>query len=173
LTRHSFEDLWHDAITHKYWHQLHNAAIRRLPSQLHDRAQDVVQRVLLLAWRKRPHVDSPDRLYGWLFVAVKLECKAEIRKARRQVPTVDLDPAALPDTTPSRHAAASGRYRELAAILQEKDDWILELTELQGHTNKQVGEMLGMSEAAVAQRKSRAIKHLREQHAQADGGERR
>jgi len=173
LTRHSFEDLWHDAITHKYWHQLHNAAIRRLPSQLHDRAQDVVQRVLLLAWRKRPNVDSPDRLCGWLFVAVKLECKAEIRKASRYVPLIDLDPTLLPDSTESRGAAAAERYRELVAILPEKDQWILELTGLDGHTNKQVGEMLGMSEAAVAQRKRRAIKHLREQHAQADGGERR
>ena len=173
MTRPSFEDVWHDAITYKYWHQLHHVATRSLPGRLHDRAQDVVQEILLLAWHKRPDVESPDRLYGWLFVAVKFDCKAEIRKAGRHVPLVDLDPALLPDGAESRGAAAAERYSELVSTLPEKDQWILELTWLDGHTNKQVGEMLGMSEAAVAQRKRRAIKHLREQRAQADGGERR
>lgn len=76
-----------------------------------DAAGDALQVALLRIWRDLPSLRDPDRVEAWSYRALVHACHDELRKQRRQVPTLHLlptDGAVEPD-----HAVAIADREQL------------------------------------------------------------
>ncbi len=66
--------------------ELHVHCYRMLGS--FDEAEDVVQEVMLQAWRRRADLEQPEHLRAWLYKIATNRCLDHLRAARRRVPSL-------------------------------------------------------------------------------------
>ena len=66
--------------------ELHVHCYRMLGS--FDEAEDVVQEVMLQAWRRRDDLEQPEHLRAWLYKIATNRCLDHVRASKRRVPTV-------------------------------------------------------------------------------------
>lgn len=159
------DDAWHNALYKAHEQDIRRLAARKLPPGMRDLAADVTQMVLALAWRKRD--DLPEEVGGWLYWATHYTCLSETRAARKHhTGRIDEDVAEFASPPDDEAIVARAQYEALVSKLKPIDRKLLELTEFEGMTNKEAGERLGLSEAAAAKRKSRALAQLRRHNPQ-------
>lgn len=115
-------------------------------------AEDVLQEVFLrlLAGRYTP---EPGKEQAYLYRAVRNICYDELRRRKR----LRVEERELP--------ASSDNYAffELIEPLSTKDQEIVTLKIVGGLTNREIGNVMGLTEQAVKKRYQRAIDKLREE----------
>ncbi len=129
-------------------------------------AEDVVQETLIRAWKSRDEIKDPAATRPWLLTIVRRE-HARLYE-RKRLPTVDVDDAEV-QGDPALFAADSGegdaKLDDLRrAILQLPDDYRepLVMQVLGGLSTTEIGQELGLTQAAVLTRLFRARNKLRE-----------
>ena len=132
-------------------------------------AEDLAATVFEQALGKLASVREPSRVRGWLFTIAR---NAVADERRRKRPAASL--AATDDLehlwveSPERHALDRDEWRRLLsylAELEDRDREILGQRFAAGLGNREVGEILGLSEANVAQIVHRAVVRLRRRFA--------
>jgi RNA polymerase sigma-70 factor (ECF subfamily) len=147
-----------DALTRRYWRELHRYAYR-LSGNVHT-AEDLVQETLTRAWRSLDKLHEPAALKGWLYTIVRRE---NARRFERWTP----QPSEVP---PEEIAAARQDYdtsteafvlrRAIRALAPEyREPLVLQV--LQGLSQQEIADRLGLSSAGVGTRLFRARQKLR------------
>jgi RNA polymerase sigma-70 factor (ECF subfamily) len=128
-------------------------------------AEDLTATVFERALAKLASVREPDRVRAWLFTVARNVVTDERRRRRR---TTDLDAVEnlehLWADSAERLALDRDEWRRLVGYLAELDDRDREVLALRfaaGLSNREVGEIVGRSEAHVAQIAHRAVVKLR------------
>ena len=129
-------------------------------------AEDVVQETLIRAWKSREEIKDPAATRPWLLTIVRRE-HARLYE-RKRLPTVDLaDAEVLGDPALAAHDSsdADARLDDLRrAIMKLPDEYRepLVMQVLGGQSTAEIGEQLGLTQAAVLSRLFRARNKLRE-----------
>ena len=136
-----------------------------------DLSRDVAQDVFLAAWRDLGQLRDPDSFLPWLRQLTRNRAYHVLRTARRRARRIDdreLDLIARtaidPRPTADDNMLADEQRRLLTAVLDELPDDAREVVTLyyrEGQSTAHVAALLGLSEAAVRQRLSRARASLR------------
>lgn len=134
-------------------------------------SRDVAQDVFLSAWRDLGKLRDPNSLLPWLRQLTRHRAYHVLRTERRRERRVTADDAdtllaMAADPRPHADAAmiADEERRILAIVLDELPDETRDVVVLyyrEGESTAQVAELLGLSEANVRQKLSRARKQLR------------
>lgn len=128
-------------------------------------AEDLTATVFERALTRLASVREPDRVRAWLFTIARNVVTDERRRRR---PSATLDAADLLEhlwiDSPEAEALDRDDWRRLVGYLAELDDRDREILGLRfaaGLTNREVGEIVRLSEAHVAQITHRAVVKLR------------
>lgn len=131
-----------------------------------DLSRDIAQDVFLAAWRDLKDLRDPESFLPWLRQLTRHRAYHVLRTERRRDRRVTfVDEATLPEVSgaPSLTAdaplLAEEERRVLEAVLSELADEVREVVTLyyrEGESTAHVARLLGLSEAAVRQRLSRA-----------------
>jgi len=122
--------------------------------------EDVVQETLLTVHLKRQTWDDTRPLEPWLKAISRNKLVDHLRRKghRKLVPIDDLaDVLAAPV---NEAAEQLGSQEDMLAGLRERDRTIVEAISIKGHSAREVGDQLGMSEGAVRVALHRALKAL-------------
>lgn len=126
--------------------------------------EDVVQDTLLTVHLKRQTWDDTRPLEPWLKAIARNKLVDHLRRKgyRKFVPIEDFaETLAAPSDT---DADRLGPREDLLSSLKERDRRIVEAMSIEGHSAREVGERLGMSEGAVRVALHRALKSLAAMH---------
>lgn len=126
--------------------------------------EDVVQEVLISVHKARHTYDGQRPLMPWLLAIAGFRINDYLRKLYTQVrQDIDVETIAetLPDdVTESREETES--LNELLKNVPERQKRILTMMYMEGHTARETGKRLDMSESAVKVAAHRAIRKIRE-----------
>ncbi len=147
--------------------RLARAFISRRISKQED-TEDIVQEVLS-AIHKARHTYRPNRPYKpWLFALANYKLNDYLRQVYRRREREELTDT-IPDTIADESVTFADRTNEqLDEALSELNDRqraILVKTKIEGHSNREVADALGMSESAVKVTVHRAMKQLQKKFA--------
>jgi RNA polymerase sigma-70 factor (ECF subfamily) len=130
----------------------------------HSAAEEVTAQAFERAYRKRtsyhPSRGSPD---AWLFGIVRNAALDELRRLRRRA-TLSGDPVDTHVESPPDHAEGVVRRETVRAALHTLDPRERDLVALKFHadlSNREIGEVLGLSETNVGSRLHRVMEKLR------------
>jgi RNA polymerase sigma factor (sigma-70 family) len=143
-----------------------------------DRAGDVVQDAFMRAWERLGDLNEPARFGAW-FCGIVRNLATDVRRRLRLAPRSETDVIAASDSGPERRGViiedrlAPDPLDELdrreqqqlvGAAMDELDETtrtVLVLRYYDDQSSKEIGELLGLSPAAVDMRLSRARQQLR------------
>ena len=132
-------------------------------------AEELTSRIYLKAYQLRARAPEPDRQRFWLFrIAGTTVIDHHRGEARRRPVTLSLDEVGdvtSDDATPEQRLLARERAARLVAAmgaLGSRDRELLAMKFAGRQTNQEIGQVLGLSPAAVAMRLMRALRHLRQ-----------
>lgn len=129
-------------------------------------SSDVIQDVFLTVWSKRSLIDTAENLSGYLYTAVRnnilnLFAHKKVRsKYEDSLGQFAGGDGTVTDYLVREHQMAEMIEREISA-LPEKMREIFLLSKRQHMKNKEIAELLGISEHTVATQMKRALKQLR------------
>lgn len=138
-----------------------------------EEAEDVTQEVLLRLWRHRDGVDE-ERLGTWLLRVTRNACYDLLRRRKaaavhgteESLDAADSQELPSPETGPEILAEASDFRRHLLRALKDlKEPYksVVILREVQGLSQREISEALGIPEVTVRVHLHRARRKLREQ----------
>lgn len=138
--------------------------VREVPA-----SEDIAQDAFLSAWQNLRKLKNPHSFLPWLRQITRNLARDHLRAQRLRVPTVPdaeriLAQISDPDGSPTeRHADAQREQAALAVIdaLPHASREVLLLFYREGQSSQQVADLLGMSDAAVRKRLSRARANMR------------
>jgi RNA polymerase sigma-70 factor (ECF subfamily) len=142
-----------------------------------DDAEDVLQTVFLRVARRREELDPTQNLAGYLSRAAT-HAALDLLRARKRSRSVPLeDSPASPSPTPSPERRPLDRelrqwLRQGLAQLSPQAAAVFALRYFEGHANRDIAGMLGMSPTAVAVTLHRVRGRLQEELAPLAGGSR-
>src|SRR5688500_3855358 len=121
-----------------------------------DEAEDVMQEVFVLAYRKMGSFREEGTIEGWLYRITSRIAGKHRRKQKRRSLLGEL-PAARPSrevytTDPGGRVdseQALALIRESAAALSQRQREVIDLVDLQGFSNVEAGEMLALKPVSV------------------------
>jgi RNA polymerase sigma-70 factor (ECF subfamily) len=141
--------------------RIHERRVASVLYRLLDDRRDVeeaTQDVFVQAWRNLPGFRGHSQLFTWLYRIAVNEALMRRRRKRPEVQELDERLAAAPDPEPGLLDLI---VRELAALPFEYRAAVV-LRDVEGLTNAEVAEMLGISVAAAKSRIHRARLQLRD-----------
>lgn len=157
-----------DAIAEQYSGMLYRHIYRMLGNA--EDAQDVLQDVLLLVYRKLHTYKGDASLKNWLFRIASNRTIDHIRKRNRRPETsLELDVQSSAD--PFRFAQQTRLRTELSRALltlSREHREVVVMKEIDGFTFKEIGEILEIPENTAKTRLYAALRKLRE-HLQSTG----
>lgn len=126
-----------------------------------DEAQDVMQEVFVVAWRRRRQITLVDgSALPWLLTTTRLTALAARRRSARRrtaaVPEEDLHAIAAPVASTEAEAV-----REAVAALPAADRAVVELVLVDGLSYAEAAAALGLTTSAAGKRLQRARARLR------------
>ena len=130
--------------------------------------EDVVQEILI-AIHKARHTYQSNRPYKpWLYALASYKLNDHLRSHYRRASREELTDT-LPETAADENVTFADRtgeqLEEALSDLNERQKAILYKTKVEGHTNREVADALGMSETAVKVAAHRAMKQLQKKFA--------
>jgi RNA polymerase sigma-70 factor (ECF subfamily) len=120
-------------------------------------AEDLVQETFTRAWKARRQLRDLDAVKPWLYRILRNEHARQL--GRRGVPLEDAELAEL--VAAEGHLERDHAIREQVAMLAPQYRQPLLMQVLGGFSCAEIGQILGLSEAAVMQRLTRARRALR------------
>lgn len=120
-------------------------------------AADAAQEAILIAYQKLSTLRNRDSFQPWLLRILTHECYAILRQRKHLVQVDDLPEVADP-STPERDL----ELWQVVCDLSEQLRSVVVLYYYEGFSARETGEILGISEANVRTRLSRARNRLRE-----------
>lgn len=134
-------------------------------------SEDVAQEAFLTAWQQLRRLRSPDSFLPWLRQITRNLARDHLRAQRRsRAPEGDVEvllaQVADPHPEPAEHAAEREQQAVAAAVidsLPEDSREVLLLYYREGQSSRQVAALLGLQDAAVRKRLSRARERVREE----------
>lgn len=137
-----------------------------------DTAQELVSRIYLKAYQHRSKAPADEAMIQWIFRIARSTLidywRVERRRELASVPIEELtDLGASGSGDEDAEAAYARRQRgarllELIAELTPEDQMLLALKFTAQRTNREIAEVLGISDAAVSMRLLRALRRLRQ-----------
>lgn len=131
---------------------------------------EAVQDTFVQAWRHREEFRAEAAVFTWLY---RIATNAALMRLRRRVlPTVDLDTASaaghpvLSDDPLAQQAERVSRIEEVRAALaqlSEQQRLVVILRDVDGYTNAEIAELLGLPLPTVKARLHRGRSQLRRQ----------
>lgn len=121
-------------------------------------AADAAQDAILIAYQKLSTLRDRSRFRPWLLRILTHQCYAILRQ-RKQVVPFD----SLPEQEAPSPSSSSEELWQAVCDLSEQLRSVVVLYYYEGFSARETGEILGISEANVKTRLSRARKRLREQ----------
>ena len=140
--------------------ETYSAALRRLCSVYAvDPAdqQDLFQEILLALWKSSPHFRGDSSVRTWLYrIAHNVAVTASIRTRRKRLHEVQTDelPPLAPDVDERREQLLDA-VRRLGPVDRE-----LVVLYLEGLSNREIGDVLGMTEGTAAVKLTRVRQRL-------------
>ncbi|MBQ7886356.1 MAG: sigma-70 family RNA polymerase sigma factor [Clostridia bacterium] len=119
-------------------------------------AQDAVQQGMLRAWEKRRQVSEEGKIRAWLTRIVVNECRNIQRKRMRVFPVAD-----MPKGAQAEYMSEESELREAIDALPEKLRTPLLLSCMEGFSEREIAQALGVPATTVKSRLHRARKALR------------
>jgi RNA polymerase sigma-70 factor (ECF subfamily) len=131
-------------------------------------AEDVVQETFLRIHRHLSQVRSPDRLTAWVFQVARNAILDHYRRARRLAGALHDVGEAPMGAAPGKGAEAAGGLEELAGCLAPMiqslppaDRQAIELSEIQGLTQREASTRAGLTLSGMKSRVQRARRKLK------------
>lgn len=142
------------------------AIVRDVPA-----SEDVAQEAFLSAWQNLRRLKNPDSFLPWLRQITRNLARDHLRaQGRRREPAGDVErllaQVADPHPEPAERAAEAEQQAVAAAVidsLPEESREVLLLYYREGQSSRQVAGLLGLQDAAVRKRLSRARERVREE----------
>ena len=157
----------YEQLVLRYQGQMFRLAMRMLASR--SDAEDVVQDVFLMVWRRLSQLQEDAAFLGWLYRMTTNRC-LNVLRARRPMAEVDLaeQEATTPGTRPDRAAEVGAQLSALTGALAEltaeqRACWLLR--EVHGRSYEEIADVLGTTSTAVRGRIARARAQLAEMRA--------
>ena len=134
-------------------------------------SEDIAQEVFLKGWRQLATLKNPDSFLPWLREITRNLARDHLRAQRRRPMTGETAEIALTlaaDTAPTPaetvlQTEQERAVREVIAMLPEESREVLLLYYREGQRSRQVAALLGITDAAVRKRLSRARQYVREE----------
>ncbi|WP_345778849.1 RNA polymerase sigma factor [Pseudoxanthomonas sp. LH2527] len=134
-------------------------------------SEDIAQEVFLKGWRQLATLKNPDSFLPWLREITRNLARDHLRAQRRRPMTGEIAEIALTlaaDTAPTPaetvlQTEQECAAREVIAMLPEESREVLLLYYREGQRSRQVAALLGITDAAVRKRLSRARQYVREE----------
>ncbi|MEU5691782.1 sigma-70 family RNA polymerase sigma factor [Actinosynnema sp. NPDC020468] len=153
----------YEQLVRRYQGPMYRLALRVLsgPSD----AEDVVQEVFVVAWRRLDQLEDDGAFVGWLYRTTTNRCLNAIR-ARRPVSDVDLEQRAAPGSAgpgpiAETRATLEALHRALRRLTPEQRAcWLLR--EVHGRSYDEIARTIGTTATAVRGRIARARAQLAE-----------
>jgi RNA polymerase sigma-70 factor (ECF subfamily) len=157
----------YEQLVLRYQGQMFRLAMRMLASR--GDAEDVVQDVFLIVWRRLGQLQEDAAFVGWLYRMTTNRC-LNVLRARRPMADVDLaeQVSAAPAGQPDRAAEVGAQMTALTSALAEltaeqRACWLLR--EVHGRSYEEIADALDTTSTAVRGRIARARAQLAERMA--------
>lgn len=154
----------YEALLRRYQDRMFRLALRMLGNR--GDAEDVVQEVFLVVWRRLGQLQQDQAFLGWLYRTTTNRCINVLRSRRLSV-EVNWEEIAAPSSQagPERSAQVSEQFAALNRALREltpeqRACWLLR--EIHGRSYEEIGAAVGASPTAVRGRIARARAQLAE-----------
>lgn len=152
-----------EEIFNRYWSVLYSAAYKRLKN--HEGAEEIVQDLFTLLWSKRESIQIHTSLLGYLFTATRYMVLNHIQKnAVRQNYKETLQLLKTYDNSTEDTIFLNDLNRNIEREvnhLPPKCRSVFELSRKEHKTNREIAEVLGISEKTVEGHLTKAIRQLK------------
>jgi RNA polymerase sigma-70 factor (ECF subfamily) len=152
------------------WYEFHDRLLTFVERRVRapEDAEDILQDVMLRLHRHSGDLEHADRVVGWVYRVASNAIADHYRKpARREMPAADVPEFEVGDETTEPDAAElrtelSSCLAPLIARLPGSYREAIELTELQGISQVQAAERLGLSVSGMKTRVQRGRRQLKD-----------
>lgn len=152
-----------EEIFNRYWSDLYSAAFKRVKN--HEVAEEIVQDLFTLVWTKRANIQIHSSLGGYLFTAIRYMVlnyiqKEVVRDNYRQ----SLKEQAFYHNSTEETVFFNDLTRTIENQVHQlppKCRSVFELSRKQHKTNREIAEVLGISEKTVEGHLTKALRHLK------------
>lgn len=130
-----------------------------------DTAQDITQKVFLMLWERRQHIDPEQSVQSYLYTAVRSRCLNYIRDHKKYRSRI-LDLEVLEDCQEEDRfepdlEALQRQIEQAMDSLPDKCRQVFEMSRFQHLKYQEISETLGISVKTVEAHMSKALKELR------------
>jgi len=153
-----------EEIYNRYWQKLYVAAYNRLKDR--EAAQEIIQDFFTNFWINRARLNIHSSLQGYLFSAIKYSVLNYLRA--ENIRTAYNEILLLADNSPYNSTEEYLNCKELTKIivsevkqLPPKCRSVFELSRNQYKTNKEIANLLDISEKTVENHLTKALRYLR------------
>jgi RNA polymerase sigma-70 factor (family 1) len=153
-----------EEIFSRYWLKLYRAALKRVKSR--EVAEEIIQDLFTLLWAKRGSVQIRISLAAYLFTSVRYLVINHIQKEMVRESYKDSFQAAnvFCDNSTEETVFLNELIRNIekeVKSLPSQCRSVFELSRKENKTNREIAEVLGISEKTVEGHLTKAIKHLK------------
>jgi RNA polymerase sigma-70 factor (family 1) len=153
-----------EEIFNRYWLKLYGAALKRVKSR--EAAEEIIQDLFTLLWAKRESIQIHKSLAAYLFTSVRYMVFNHIQKEIVRENYKDSFQAAhiFCDNSTEETVILNELIRNIekeVKYLPPQCRSVFELSRKENKTNREIAEVLGISEKTVEGHLTKAIKHLK------------
>jgi RNA polymerase sigma-70 factor (ECF subfamily) len=149
------------ATTGSVWDELRERLSAWLHRQVRDPhlSEDLLQETFVRVHNRLPDLEAEERIAPWVFRIASKLVREHHRAARSLVPLAEPDPE-VPEPTDELESQVGEWLRRMLTLLPDEQREALEAVEVQGLTQRELAERLGLSLSAVKSRVQRGRRRL-------------
>ncbi len=121
-------------------------------------AEDIAQESLVMAWRKLSELRHPEAFTAWTMKTLSRLC---FRRNRSRRDTVPLELVEEPADSSPISVRATLDVEKMLGMLAPRQRAVMHLTVVEGMSDREIGEVLGIEKASVRAHRRRARERLR------------